>query len=94
MSGDNGFEINLESPYHFGQISDEELSAKLTELFPAIEINSKTKCGGNYLYLSDPPRIGIVHVDQKMNVPFAIKHWPKSGITPEIESIIASLHIN
>lgn len=62
--------------------------------FNGIDCDKDIQCGDNHLFLSNPPTKGYVYVDDIVIMPLTISHWPKNGITKEIENFFASLHID
>ncbi len=87
VQGDKGLSFTLESPFYIGDKGVETI-------IPDFETFQKQKCGNNFVYLSIPTRVGYVYFDGKYIIRIVIEHWPKNGITPEMESFFASLHVD
>lgn len=87
VQGNKGISFILKSPFYIG-------GKDVEAIIPDFETFQKQKCGNNFVYLSIPTRVGYVYFDGKYIIQIEIEHWPKNGITPEMESFFASLHVD
>lgn len=87
IQGDKGLSFTLESPFYIGDKNVETI-------IPDFETFQKQKCGNNDIYISIPPQTGYIYFDGKYIIRIQIEHWPKNGITPEMESFFSSLHVD
>jgi hypothetical protein len=87
VHGDKGLSFTLESPCYIG-------SKDVETIIPDFETFQKHKCGNSIVYVLLPTKIGYVYFDGKYLIHFQIDHWPKDGITPEMESFFSSLHVD
>lgn len=87
VNGDKGLSFALKSPFYIGDKNVETI-------IPDFETFQKQECGNNIVYFSIPTHAGYVYFDGKYIMRIEIEHWPKIGITPEMESFFASLHVD
>lgn len=87
VHGDKGISFTLKSPFFIG-------SKDIETIIPDFETLQKQKCGNNDVYISVPLKAGYVHFDGKYLIRIVIGHWPKDGMTPEMESFFSSLHVD
>lgn len=87
LNGANGLRMTLKHPCYIG-------NKDVKSIIQNIETTQKQKCGNNDVYISVPPLIGYIYFDGKYVMHIYIEHWPKNGMTPEMESFFSSLHID
>lgn len=87
VQGDKGVSFTLKSPFYIG-------GKNVETIIPDFETFQRHRCGNNDAYISVPLKTGYIHFDGKYIIHIEIEHWPKNGITSEIESFFSSLHID
>lgn len=94
LNSDNGIDFEINAPYFVFDGEIDSLKVNNEKLYNEIINKKEYVYGGNHIFVDADSKNGFVFIDSKMILRLNIKHWPKNGITQEMESFFSSLHID